>query len=256
MINKCHPMGKSFKKLLKEQRPITGIFSGLNAPFVIEMAAYAEFDFVIIDNEHGTSGYESTENLLRTANSCDICAVVRSLPQDVSRLLDAGASAIQIPMIESSQQARQLVNQFRYPPDGTRGVAFSSRAAGYGAFGGAGHVEKSNSEIAFIAMIETPEGVKNAYEIANVDGVDAIFIGPNDLSNSHGYGPAWREKPTMEIIEKIIQEVKRANKPVGILALDANDKSSFVSMGADYCVTVASTVFTKALQSSFGELSK
>lgn len=256
MNAKYHPMGISFKKLLKENKSITGIFSGLNAPFVIEMAAYSGFDFVIIDNEHGVSGYESTENLLRTANSCGICTVVRSLSQDINRLLDAGASAVQIPMVESAEQARQIVHQLRYPPKGDRGVAFSSRAAGYGMYGGIGHIDKSNDEITFVAMIETPEGVKNAYDIASVDGVDAVFIGPNDLSNSHGFGPAWREKPTQEIIGNIIKDVHRANKPVGILALDANDKASFASMGADYFVTVASSVFTKALQNAFSDLSK
>lgn len=256
MNTKYHPMGFSFKQLLQSNSPITGIFSGLNAPFVLEMSAYAGFDFVIIDNEHGVSGYEATENLLRTANSCGIPAIVRSFPRDVTRLLDAGASAIQIPMIESAKQAKSIIHQLRYPPEGGRGVAFSSRAAGYGAFGGASHVDKSNREIAFIAMIETPLGVENAFEIANVDGVDAVFIGPNDLANSHGFGSAWREKPALEVIDKVIKAVNRANKPVGILALDASDKKIFSAMGANYFITVASSVFTKGLQKTYEDLAK
>lgn len=218
------------------------------------MAAYAGFDIVIIDNEHGVSGFESTENLLRTAKSCGISTIVRSLPGDISRVLDAGAAAVQIPMVETAEQANKIVLGLRYPPEGVRGVAFSSRAAGYGAFGGDSHVNKSNQEIAFIAMIETPLGVKNAFEIANTKGVDAVFIGPNDLAHSHGFGSAWRESATTEIIGQIIGQVHKAGKPVGILALDEADRNKFLKMGANYFVTVASTVFTKALQAAKAEL--
>ena len=245
-----HPMGLSFKHLLNSGVSIRGIFSGLNSPVIIEMSAYAGFDFVIIDNEHGTSGYESTEYLLRTANSCGIPAVVRSVPHDITRLLDAGATAIQVPMIESAEQVRNILDMMKYPPIGHRGVAFSSRAAGYGAFGGPGHIDKSNQEIALIAMIETPKGIDNAFEIASVEGVDAVFIGPNDLASSCGFGCAWREQPTKDLIAKIIKDIKRANKPVGILAIDSKDKTSFSELGADYFVTVASSVLTQALKKS------
>src|SRR5690606_34564499 len=117
--------------------------------------------------------------------------VVRCLTHDLPRILDMGASAVQIPMVESAEQAQELAARVFYPPRGLRGSAFSTRAAGYGAFGGAGHTQRSNDGVSLIVMIETPLAISRAYDIANVDGVDAVFIGPNDLAHAMGHGSDW-----------------------------------------------------------------
>ena len=182
-----HPLDTRLPDMLRSGQRLRGIFNALPSPAIIEMCAYAGFDFVIIDNEHGCADYETTENMLRAARASGIVPVVRCFARDISRLLDMGANAVQIPMVSSAEQARELVRQVRYPGAGMRGSAFSSRAAGYGAFGGPAHTRRSNEGIALIAMIETPEGVTNASAIASVEGIDAVFVGPNDLSHAMGF---------------------------------------------------------------------
>lgn len=106
--------------------------SQLPSPSLIEMFAFADFEFVIIDNEHGVAGLESTENMLRAARASGIIPVVRCLEQDITRTLDMGASVIKVPMFNTAAQARRLVDQVRYPPMERRGCTFSASAAGCG----------------------------------------------------------------------------------------------------------------------------
>ncbi|MEJ7685706.1 MAG: aldolase/citrate lyase family protein [Variovorax sp.] len=197
-----HPLDTRLPEMLRSGRPLRGIFNSLPSAAVVEMCGYAGFDFVLIDNEHGSAGHETTENMLRAARASGIVPVVRCLRQDMARVLDMGASAVQVPMVESAAEARDLVQQVRYPGGGRRGSAFSSRAAGYGAFPGAAHTQRSNQGIALIVMIETPEAVEQAAEIAAVEGVDAVFVGPNDLSHSMGFGSDWKSPVVEAAIER------------------------------------------------------
>ena len=112
----------------------------------------------------------------------------------ILRILDIGASAIQVPQVNTAEQARRIVAAAKYPPVGNRGAAFSPRAAGYGFFGGAAHAKASNEGLG-VMMIETREALDNLDEILKVPGIDALFIGPNDLSFSMGHIAATRNMP-------------------------------------------------------------
>jgi len=129
--------------LLKGNKPLFGIFVGLASPAVVEMCGHAGFDFVIIDNEHGPASIETTEHLIRAARCANIIPIVRTLEPEILRILDIGASAIQVPQVNTAEQARRIVAAAKYPPVGNRGAAFSPRAAGYGFFGGAAHAKTS-----------------------------------------------------------------------------------------------------------------
>ena len=122
--------------LLRGRRPLLGMFVGTPAPALVEMCGHAGFDFVIIDNEHGPSGIESTERMIRAARAAGVIPVVRTLEPDILRVLDIGASGIQVPQVNTAEQAARIVAAAKYPPVGTRGAAFSTRAAGFGFFGG------------------------------------------------------------------------------------------------------------------------
>src|SRR6476469_2630525 len=126
-----HPLDDRLPGLLRSGRRLRGIFNALPSPAIVEMCGYAGFDFVILDNEHGSASLETTEHMLRAARASGIVPVVRCLRHDISRVLDMGASAVQIPMVCDAAEARDLVQQVRYPAAGRRGSAFSSRAAGY-----------------------------------------------------------------------------------------------------------------------------
>jgi 4-hydroxy-2-oxoheptanedioate aldolase len=151
-------------------------------------------------------------------------------------------------MVQTAEQARALVRMARYPPQGRRGSAFSPRAAGYGAFPGEGHTTLSNEGIALIAMIETPEAVAQAGEIAVVEGIDAVFIGPNDLSHAMGFGSDWRARPVTDAIEQAIRAVVGAGKCAGTLAPTREDEERFAACGARYFASVATAIITQALR--------
>jgi len=232
--------------MLREGRRLRGIFNGLPSPAIVEMCAYAGFDFVIIDNEHGSAGFGTTEHMLRAARASGIVPVVRCFEADLARVLDMGASAVQIPMVQDAAQARRLVEKLRYPPHGQRGSAFSTRAAGYGAFGGDGHTRRSNTGVALIPMIETPEAVAAAAEIAAVEGVDAVFIGPNDLSHAMGHGSDWKAAPVQAVIAAGLRAITGAGTCAGILALGPEDEERYAVLGARYFANVSTSLITRA----------
>lgn len=256
-----HPLDTLFKAMLTGSNArLRGVFNGLPSPALVEMCAFAGFDFVVIDNEHGSAGHETTENMLRAGRAAGIPVAVRCLEEDIARTLDAGAGALQIPMVQSASHAASLVQRIRYPLplskstsaeegiSGQRGSAFSSRAAGYGAFGGPAHTARSNSGIALVVMIETLEAVGQAAEIAAVPGVDAVFIGPNDLAHTMGYENRWSEASVQAAIEKTIRAVAAAGKCAGILALNPEEENRYAAWGARYFASTTTGIITRALR--------
>lgn len=243
-----HPLDNRLPDLLRGAGRVRGVFNGLPSPAIVEMCGYAGFDFIIIDNEHGSADLGVTENMLRAARASGIIPVVRCLTHDLPRILDMGASAVQIPMVESAEQAQELAARVFYPPRGLRGSAFSTRAAGYGAFGGAGHTQRSNDGVSLIVMIETPLAISRAYDIANVDGVDAVFIGPNDLAHAMGHGSDWNAAPVQQAIRDGLAAIARAGKCPGIIALTPEDEEKYAALGARYFANVSTAVITRALK--------
>lgn len=245
------PFDDRLRPMLASGQRLRGIFIGIPSPALVEMCAFAGFDFVVIDNEHGSANLETTEHMLRAARASGIVALVRCLPHDISRVLDLGASGVQVPMVGSAEQARELVRQVRYPlpggQGGARGSAFSTRAAGYGAFGGAAHTRGSNDGIGLVVMIETPEGVRHAHEIASVPGVDAVFVGPNDLAHSMGHEHRWQDPEVAAAIEHSLREVARAGKCPGTLAFSQPEEDRLAGFGTRYFCSVISNVITRAL---------
>ena len=247
MTDPRFPLDGRLPDMLRSGKSLRGLFNGLPSPAIVEMCAYAGFDFIILDNEHGSADFGMTEHMLRAARATGIVPIVRCFEQDLPRILDMGASAVQVPMVETAEQARRLAGMIHYPPVGRRGSAFSTRAAGYGAFGGAGHTQRSNDGIGFIAMIETPEAIAAAGEIAAVDGVDAVFIGPTDLAHAMGHGSDWNAEPVQRAIEAGLRAIAGAGKCSGIIALTPQDEEKYGAMGARYFANVSTSIITRAL---------
>lgn len=248
----AHPIDTRLPALLASGRPLRAIFNTLPAPAIVEMCAYAGFDFIVIDNEHGSAGFGTTEHMLRAARAAGIPALVRCFEPDIARVLDIGASGVQVPMVDSAEQAARIAARLRYPTpgdlSGRRGSAFSTRAAGYGAFGGPAHTTLSNEGLAFVPMIETPEGVANAAAIAAVPGVHAVFVGPNDLAHTMGHENRWQEPPVQRAIEQVIRATVAAGKCAGVLALSAADEARYAAWGARYFANVTTGLITQALR--------
>lgn len=246
------PFDDRLRLRLASGERLRGIFVGLPSPALVEMCAFAGFDFVVIDNEHGSADLETTEHMLRAARATGILGIVRCRVHDLPRVLDLGASGVQVPMVGNAREAEELVKLVRYPlpggQGGARGSAFSTRAAGYGAFGGPAHTRRSNEGIGLIAMIETPEGVANAFDIASVPGIDAIFVGPNDLAHTMGHDNRWRDPEVEQAIAHTLREVARAGKCPGTLAFSQDDEDRLAVLGTRYFCSVISNVITQALR--------
>ncbi len=247
-----HPIDNRLMQMIRGTQRLRGIFNGLPSPAIVEMCAFAGFDFVIIDNEHGSADLQMTEHLLRAARASGIPALVRCLEHDLARVLDMGASGVQIPMVESAAHARALVQRVRYPMPGglggRRGSAFSTRAAGYGAFGGPAHTHLSNEAIVLVAMVETPGAVEQAAEIAAVDGIDAVFVGPNDLAHAMGHENRWTDPPVQAAIERALRAVSGQGKCAGVLALTPEEEERYAAWGGRYFASVTTALITRAFQ--------
>lgn len=255
MNQPLHPLDNRLPALLRGGQRLRGIFNGIASPAIVEMCAFAGFDFLLIDNEHGGANLETTEHMLRAARASNLPTLVRCLEQDIARTLDIGAGGLQIPMVDTPAHAAALVQKIKYPLasgaaglSGQRGSAFSTRAAGYGAFGGPEHTRRSNDGIALVVMIETPQAVAQAGAIAAVDGVDAVFVGPNDLAHAMGHENRWNDAPVQAAIEHALKAVAAAGKCPGILALSRADEEKYAAWGARYFATVTTGIIMKALK--------
>ena len=237
-------------ELLRGSRALLGMFVGVPSPSLVEMCGHAGVDFVIVDNEHGPAGIESTEHMLRAARASGVIPVVRTLESDILRVLDIGASAIQVPQVNTAEQAKRIVAAAKYPPLGTRGAAFSTRAAGYGFFGGERHVADSNSGTAVIVMTETRAAIDNLDAILAVPGIDAVFFGPNDLSFSLGHPGQMGHPEVVGAIEHGIERALAHGVAPGVLALSAEDFQRWRRNGARYVPMVLTGLLANALRTT------
>ena len=223
--------------LLKEDRPLFGIFTSLPSPALVEIAGHAGFDFVVLDNEHGPAGIETTEHMIRAARCAGIVPIVRvsgANQQEILRTLDVGASGVQVPQVNTVEQARLVASAAKYPPVGSRGVAFGTRAAGFGFFGGSAYVQAANEQTVVVTHIETVEAVENLDAMLGVPGIDVFFIGPTDLSVSLGYPGNPGHPEVQSTIADCIRRIAAAGRAPGLMVANPDEFHTFAALGARY----------------------
>lgn len=241
--------------LLKSGRTLKGIFIGMPAPALVEMAGHAGFDFVVIDNEHGNSTLESTEHMIRAAKAVNVIPVVRTLETDILHVLDLGASAIKIPGVNTAEKAKRIVHAAKYPPLGQRGAAFATRAAGFGFFGGEAHVKASNEGTSVMVMIETAEALRNLDRILAVEGIDCAFVGPNDLSFSMGLPGQVNHPEVRAAVEGAVKRIRASGLAAGVIANNNQDAKRYREVGANYISTVFTALMVPTLKAAVEALS-
>lgn len=227
-----------FASALRGGDPVVGTWLTIGHPAVAEIVAGADPDFVVVDTEHAPAGMETVENVLRGVEATDgeTAALARVPWNDqvrIKRLLDTGPAGLVVPMVETAGEAREAVAAMRYPPDGVRGIA-ASRASDYTA-GFPEHVERDEAPVT-VVQIESGEGVENAEAIAAVDGVDALFVGPSDLSASLGAFPDTDDPRVVEAVESVVAAADAADVPVGTLAVDPDTVDDWLDRGMDFMV--------------------
>jgi 4-hydroxy-2-oxoheptanedioate aldolase len=246
-----------FKHAIAAQRTQIGLWLGLADPYAAELCATAGFDWLLIDGEHGPNDLRSMLAVLQAVAPYPSHPVVR-IPQGdtalVKQVLEIGARTLLVPMVESAEQARELVRAMRYPPHGIRGVgsglARSSRWSGY-----PNYLKEADRRMCLLVQVETATALERIDAIAAVEGVDGVFIGPADLSASMGHLGEPDHPEVRASIEAALASILAAGKAPGILAVDESLARHYIGLGARFvAVGVEATMLahaTRALAARF-----
>jgi len=231
-----------FKKALRDGKTVFGCWLGLANPFSTEVMGTAGFDWLVIDGEHGPNDLRSIHAQLQVLQASDSHPVVRVPIGEtyiMKQVLDAGAQTVLVPMVDSADQARQLVRDVTYPPHGDRGVGYALTRAGqfsqikdYGT--------TADAEICLLVQVENVKGLNALDDILNVEGIDGVFIGPADLAADMGHMGNALHPDVQASIMDALRRIKAAGKAPGILSTHdpmTNDAiaagAQFVAVGAD-----------------------
>ncbi|KPQ23274.1 MAG: 2,4-dihydroxyhept-2-ene-1,7-dioic acid aldolase [Halomonas sp. HL-48] len=241
----------TFKQQLIAGQPQTGIWLGLANAYTAEIAATAGFDWLLLDAEHAPNDLSSLLAQLQVLAAYDSHPVVRPPVGDtvlIKRYLDIGVQNLLIPMVETAEQAAELVAATRYPPRGTRGVGHVlARASRWGQ--AEDYLSRADDEICLILQVESPQALANLDAIAAVEGVDGVFIGPADLSASMGHlGNASHPEVTAAINDAIAR-IRAAGKVAGIVTVDEQAARGYIAAGCTFVgVGIDTLLYANALR--------
>lgn len=178
------------------------------------------YEFVIVDCEHGYFDFSQLANIISVGNGFDISVIVRIPAIErgyIAKILDMGGDGLLAPMVNTAEDAKRVVQLAKYPPKGERGISTTRAHTNYNPPPLDQYVEIANQNTVVFVQIETMQGIENADEIAAVDGIDGIIVGPNDLAVNLGW-PGHLETPEMdEAIGRVVKAAKKANKSCGII---------------------------------------
>jgi len=223
---------------------LVGSFLEIPHPVAMEVTAQSGPDFVCIDWEHAQIARDAIENLVRAADLHGVPALVRVPGQGgeaIAAALDSGARGILVPRVSSGPEALRCVLAARYPPEGARGVG-PGRAAAYG-YRILDYLAEANTQVVVAVQVETADGLANVGEIAAIDGVDVVFVGPGDLSVSIGaIGPAGVRR-LEEAVEAIFAAALAAGKAAGIFCASPQDVARWAAAGASFFILGSDTMF-------------
>lgn len=240
-------LSNRFKSALEQRKQLIGGWCLSGSATVLEALAHVPYDYLVIDLEHSPMPYDLTA-LLRAADAAGIDSVVRMPSHDptmLANVLDLGANSLMFPFVDNTEEARAIVNAAKYPPEGNRGFAAMTRASRY--LSRENYVARANDELFLIAQLETPEALNQASQIATVAGIDAVFVGPGDLSIRLGVPGRLTADIVRQPMEACAAAMKRLGVAIGTVcptpeaatwALDAG--FNYVSISNDLALMVHS----------------
>jgi 4-hydroxy-2-oxoheptanedioate aldolase len=225
-----------FKAALASGQSQFGIWAGFASGYAAEMVASFEYDWMLIDGEHAPNTLPTLQAQLQAVvpyRSAPVVRAVNSDPALIKQLLDIGAQTLMIPMVESAEQARALVQATRYPPHGIRGVGGGlTRATRWDSV--PNYLKTAHEQLCLIVQVESRAGVENVEAIAAVEGVDAVFVGPADLSTNLGYYGDASQPEVQQAIRRAIEATLAAGKAAGILAPQEADARRYLDWGCQF----------------------
>lgn len=206
----------NWKAVLKE-RTLYGCFVTFGLADVAELTAMMGFDFLVLDNEHGVIEQSTLCDMVRASQLHGVPAIVRCTMKEydhIQKALDFGANGVLLPLVNTAEDARRVVDMANYPPVGHRGTAYLPRASKYGMVEDKrAYLKEANAAKLLACQVETRQAVENLDELLKVDGIDVYFIGPGDLAAS--YDEPTCSPKMLEITEKVIRRIVTAGKIAG-----------------------------------------
>lgn len=221
----------NFKQILIQKQPLIGTLQELPATEVTEILASAGFDWLFVDMEHSAIDISCMQHILQAGQKRCPC-IVRSPSHDevwLKKILDAGADGIIIPLVNSAEEAKEIIRLCKYPPQGSRSIGIA-RAQDYG-MNFQGYVAEANEKVAIILQMEHIDAVRNIDAIVKVPGIDAIFIGPYDLSGSMGMTGQVKAPEVQRQIEILRNACINAGLPMGIFTADPAEVKPLIEKG-------------------------
>jgi 2-keto-3-deoxy-L-rhamnonate aldolase RhmA len=212
---------------------LLGVFLQAGSPVTAELAGVAGFDWAVIDLEHGTGSESDVLPQLLALHGCGVPAVIRvesAARLRIGRALDIGADGVMVPQVNDLSQAQDLSRWLRYPPTGVRGVALSARGAGYGAVGHR-EIGRLDDAVLGIVQVETRAALDQIEAIAGVGGVDALFVGPFDLSHSLGV-PGEFDSPIFDAaLRQIVAAAGASGRALGAYVSSVGEIARYRALG-------------------------
>ncbi len=231
---------------LKAGQPVFGVISTSDDPQLPELFGLAGFDFFMLDAEHGLINAAQVANVVRACERVNVTPLVRIGSKDaklVLQYLDVGMMGVMMPGLETCDEVRMLIQAVKYPPVGKRGLG-TTRAAGYVSTGkeGADYINFANEQTMVIPQFEDAALLEHFEEMLAQPGVDAVVIGPRDLSLNMGFPDGPNHPEVQEIIDRVIAMCKRQGVAAGITAGTRADSQSKIARGATMILTTAQAV--------------
>ena len=250
---------KHFKEKLASNQGVIGTFMKTGEPAFVEAAGYAGFDFVILDMEHGPISFENMQNNIRAAIISNMMPVVRvedKSESNIGKALDIGAMGIQVPQIENAWQAREVIKAAKFYPEGQRGVCRFVRAAKYSSMDRYDYFHHANENL-IILQLEGKEALNNLDDILQVQGIDAVFVGPYDLSQSLGIPGQITHPDVIEQMQRIVDCAKTKHITTGTFIDKIENIELWRNAGVRYLsYSVDIGIFTEACKGIIGKAGK
>ncbi|MDN8599421.1 2-keto-3-deoxy-L-rhamnonate aldolase [Citrobacter sp. S2-9] len=243
-------LSNPFKEGLRKGEVQIGLWLSSTSSYIAEIAATSGYDWLLIDGEHAPNTVQDLYHQLQAVAPYASQPVIRPVEGSkslIKQMLDIGTQTLLIPMVDTAEQARQVVSATRYPPLGERGVGASvARAARWGRI--ENYMAQANESLCLLVQVESKTALENLDAILDVDGIDGVFIGPADLSASLGYPDNAGHPEVQSIIEASIRRIRAAGKAAGFLAVDPAMAQKCLQWGANFvAVGVDTMLYTEAL---------
>ena len=227
----------TLKLALQAGKPAFGVMCTFPSPAVVEMLGHLGFDWILLDNEHGSITVDTAEACIAAAELTGMAPIVRPVgnrPEIIAPFLDRGAWGVQVPHVNTAEEARAAVDAVKYGPEGHRGIFSGGRPAGYGFKGStADYAKEANRQTLVCLMLEEVEAIDNLPKLVKVPGVDVFFIGSGDLSQSMGYTGQQAHPEVQKLMERGVKIITDAGRIAGCSCPD-DLIPKFLGLGVQY----------------------